>query len=135
MTKQTNTIAGTANFLSPQACDGRFNEASDIWAYGMILYAIGSKGKVPFFGMSDVQIWRHIERRKMPDMADIKSYFPDELKDVMVKCLEYEPKSRPQTIKIIKTIHPTSVIQKVGEIAMCTKQRLNILNRNLKRLR
>jgi len=29
-TQKTNTISGTANFLSPQACDGRFNEASDI---------------------------------------------------------------------------------------------------------
>ena len=134
MTQQTNTIAGTANFLSPQACDGRFNEASDIWAYGMILYEIGSKGKVPFSGMGDVQIWRHIEGRKMPDMAEIKSYFPEELKDVMVKCLGYEPKSRPQAIKIIKTIHPTSVIQKVGEIAMCTKQRLIILESKLEEI-
>ena len=122
MTKQTNTIAGTANFLSPQACDGRFNEASDIWAYGMILYEIGSKGKVPFSGMGDVQIWRHIEGRKMPDMAEIKSYFPEELKDVMVKCLGYEPKSRPQAIKIIKILHPTSVIQQnnlLTKIILC----------------
>ena len=90
MTQRTNTTAGTANFLSPQACDGKFNEASDIWAYGMILYEIVRKGKVPLSGMGDVQIWRYIEGRKMPDMADIKSYFTDELKDVMVKCLEYE---------------------------------------------
>ena len=70
----------------------------------------------------------------MPDMAEIKSYFPEELKDVMVKCLGYEPKSRPQAIKIIKTIHPTSVIQKVGEIAMCTKQRLTILESKLEEI-
>ena len=43
--------------------------------------------------------------------SHIKSYFLDELKDLMIKCLRYEPKSRPQAIKIIKILHPTSVIQ------------------------
>ena len=122
MTQTTNTITGTANFLSPQACNGRFNEASDVWAYGMILYEIGSKGKVPFSGMSDVLIWRHIEGRNIPNIVDIKTYFPDELKNILIKCLRYEAKSRPKAIKIIKTIHPTSEIQKVGEIAICTKE-------------
>ena len=134
MTQTTSTITGTANFLSPQACNGRFNEASDIWAYGMILYEIGSKGKVPFSGMGDVQIWRHIEGRKMPDMADIKSYFPGELKKILMKCLGYEPKSRPKFFKIIKTIHPTSVIQIVGELAMCTKERIAILESKLEEI-
>ena len=131
MTKKTNTKTGTTNFLSLQACEGRFNEASDIWAYGMILFEIGSKGEDPFSGMGDVQIWRNLARRKLPDMTDIKSYFPDELKDLMITCLEYKPKSRPQAIEIIKRIHPTSVIQKAGETYMCTKQRLNILQLKL----
>jgi len=110
-THHTNTRTGTCNYLSLQAFKGVFNEASDVWAYGMVLYEIGTRGKLPFEGMPDFQILRRVDQKINPNMNEIKSFFPRTLRNIMVQCWKYKPKARPSAMQIIKLIEPSTIIQ------------------------
>ena len=98
----------------------------------MILYELGSRGKAPFCGMGDIQIWRHLDQRITPDMAEIKPYFTDKLKNLMLKCWGYEPRSRPKAVNIIKMLQSSAaVIHQVEEVSMGTSDRIGLLETKL----
>ena len=98
----------------------------------MILYELGSRGKAPFCGMGDIQIWRHLDQRITPDMAEIKPYFTDKLKNLMLKCWGYEPRSRPKAVNIIKMLQSNAVvIHQVEEVYMGTSDRIGLLETKL----
>lgn len=39
--KKAQTVVGTPSYISPEVCEGKlYNEKSDIWAVGCILYEV-----------------------------------------------------------------------------------------------
>lgn len=47
--KMAHTIVGTPFYLSPELCEGKpYNEKSDVWALGVIMFEMCSDGSLPF---------------------------------------------------------------------------------------
>ena len=56
------TVVGTPYYLSPELCEDRpYNEKSDIWALGVVLYECCT-GKHPFCAGNQVQGGHRIHR-------------------------------------------------------------------------
>ena len=111
LTRHTKTRTGTCNYLSPQTFKGKFNEASSVWAYGMVLYEIGIRGKLPIEGMPDFQILSSVDQKINPNMNEIKPFYRRILRNIMVQYWKYKPKARPSPMQIIKLIQPSTIIQ------------------------
>ncbi len=54
---------GTAYYISPQVLEGNYDEKTDIWSAGVILYILLT-GEPPFNGANDNEIYRKIAKKK-----------------------------------------------------------------------
>eukprot|EP00232_Nephroselmis_pyriformis_P019742 CAMPEP_0182888856 /NCGR_PEP_ID=MMETSP0034_2-20130328/21686_1 /TAXON_ID=156128 /ORGANISM="Nephroselmis pyriformis, Strain CCMP717" /LENGTH=485 /DNA_ID=CAMNT_0025022311 /DNA_START=181 /DNA_END=1634 /DNA_ORIENTATION=- len=72
---------------------GKWSEASDVWAFGVTLWEIWSDGGIPFgLGPSGAEIQKMVlggARLDQPDRC------PDEVYEVMMKCWAEKPEDRP----------------------------------------
>lgn len=83
----TNTIAGTVQYMAPEAFDGFRTELTDLWAAGVIFYQLVS-GKLPFLQMGD------IVRR---DPFALPATVPEPIQHIILRSLQKEPNFRYQS--------------------------------------
>lgn len=93
--------AGTPAFLAPEACTDEpySGKAADIWAVGVTLYMM-VYGTSPFIGDSFGEIYQSILNKELTFSDDT----PEDLKDLLCRLLDKNPKTRI-TIDQIKK-HP-----------------------------
>jgi NIMA (never in mitosis gene a)-related kinase len=106
---QTNfarTFVGTPYYLSPEICEEKpYNEKSDIWALGCILYEMATY-RHPFNANNQGALILKILRGKY-DPISHKDY-SNELKMMISLLLEKSHFNRPSVVEIIK--HPSNFI-------------------------
>ncbi|KFP37003.1 Tyrosine-protein kinase HCK, partial [Chlamydotis macqueenii] len=80
-------------WTAPEAiCYGSFTIKSDVWSFGILLTEIITYGRIPYPGMSSVEVIRALEHGyRMPRMENC----PEELYDVMMRCWKTKPEDRP----------------------------------------
>lgn len=94
--KATKSSSGTIAFMSPeQFIDEPVTFASDIWGFGTTFYTIMT-GRLPFGanGCFDERSRSFISHIDTPHV--LRSDCPDWLSDIIMKCLEINPKDRYQ---------------------------------------
>eukprot|EP00039_Didymoeca_costata_P010712 m.145020 g.145020 ORF g.145020 m.145020 type:complete len:161 (-) comp14935_c0_seq3:12-494(-) len=66
--------------------------ASDVWAYGIVMYECFTAGSMPFLGMENVQVLASVIQGQVlpPPLC-----CPLEIYDLMVQCWAYDPRERP----------------------------------------
>lgn len=85
-----SSFVGTAEYVSPELLtDKQVSEASDLWAFGCILYQMLS-GRPPFKGASEYQTFQKIMRRDLTFQAG----FPDVARSLIEKLLVLDPAQR-----------------------------------------
>ncbi|XP_074043504.1 tyrosine-protein kinase FRK [Macrotis lagotis] len=70
----------------------KFSIKSDVWSFGILLYEIITYGKMPYPGMTGMQVIQKLDqnyRLPQPDNC------PLELYNIMLQCWNVEPKDRP----------------------------------------
>ena len=87
------TIAGTAEYMSPEQCAGlrTLDARSDLYAFGIVLYEMLS-GRPPFWGAPAVVRQCHLDRRP-PRLAEPIDA-PPQVEQVVLRCLAKEPAER-----------------------------------------
>lgn len=63
--------------------DGKFSEKSDVWAYGIVVYEVLTRGQTPYKGLTNQQVWKKVcggYRLERPPLT------PDELYEIMMYC-------------------------------------------------
>ncbi|NXP15656.1 HCK kinase, partial [Thinocorus orbignyianus] len=88
-------------WTAPEAIHyGSFTIKSDIWSFGILLTEIITYGRVPYPGMSSVEVIRALEHGyRMPRTENC----PEELYDVMMRCWKIKPDDRP-TFEYLQSI-------------------------------
>ena len=73
-----------------------------MWSYGVLCFEILTRGQTPYKGMSNKQVMEFV-------MSDKKLSRPEQcpewLYDIMLKCWERDPQSRPTFRRIRKLLH------------------------------
>ncbi|NXH13829.1 HCK kinase, partial [Bucco capensis] len=80
-------------WTAPEAINyGSFTIKSDVWSFGILLTEIITYGRIPYPGMSSVEVIRALERGyRMPRTESC----PEELYSLMLKCWKSRPEDRP----------------------------------------
>ena len=91
--KNFSDIIGTLVYCSPEVLANNYNETCDIWSSGVLMYCLLC-GHFPFEGESEEEIVTKILSDKVE--FDIESFngISDEAKDLISKCLIYDPNKR-----------------------------------------
>ncbi|MEO8360325.1 MAG: protein kinase, partial [Vicinamibacteria bacterium] len=91
-------VLGTPDYLPPElGRGGAADFRSDIYCTGVVLFELFC-GRLPFTGDSPLQIVMHHIQTKPPAPRSIKPNLPQDLQDVILKCMEKEPDKRFQTV-------------------------------------
>ncbi|XP_072049925.1 receptor-interacting serine/threonine-protein kinase 3-like [Amphiura filiformis] len=106
----TTTGIGTVSHIPPEAWAGTEREAKpslDIYEYGITLFEISS-GLDPWPPcLSDPQVTIRglvYTDDKRPNETDVMASTPDEIRDLMKKCWQRDPTSRPTSKVIVKQV-------------------------------
>lgn len=92
-------MIGTPEYISPEQADGEeVDRRSDIYSFGVILYEILS-GRLPFQGDTPLSlaVKHRIEKPKNP--RTINPQIPEDLSQIILKCLEKNRDDRYQTVE------------------------------------
>src|SRR5262249_4637234 len=91
------TIMGTPGYLSPEQLHAlAAGPVSDLFSFGCILYEMSS-GKRAFRGKTTMELMTSILRDTPPDPGLYGIAVPSDLNQLILHCLEKDPKKRLQT--------------------------------------
>ena len=105
----TYTAAGVeriaVKWAAPEALsNGVFSTRSDVWSFGIFLYEIVTYGVLPYPGMRNAETLKRVVggyRMPYPD----KTFCPQELYNIMLKCWNEKPDSRPSSVILPQMLH------------------------------
>ncbi|KAL9649008.1 hypothetical protein ABK040_008387 [Willaertia magna] len=121
LTSQTEfarTVIGTPYYLSPELCEDKpYNQKSDVWALGCVLYEISTK-RHAFNGQNLPALILKILRGTYPPLP---SFYSNNLKDLISSMLQKDPTLRPTLDEIVSL----PFIQEVVTKLIITKQKVS----------
>ena len=98
---QSGEILGTPAYMSPEQVMGQpIDGRSDLFSLGIILYELSS-GKRPFGGENLTAIFHSITQTNPPEPAKINPDIPQNLSQIILKCLRKTPDKRFETGKTL----------------------------------
>ncbi|KEG06376.1 putative protein kinase [Trypanosoma grayi] len=96
-----HTMCGTPCYFSPELCQGKpYNNKSDVWALGVLLYELCTTGRLPFEAATMNRLMDEIcnkEPRRIPPS------FSEELWELNKWMLKKDPRQRPDAGQILRT--------------------------------
>ena len=90
-------MIGTPEYMSPEQAEGKVaDERADIYALGIILFEMMT-GRVPFEGETPLSVALKHKTEAPPDPRKINTQIPDDLAQLILRCLEKEKGRRYQS--------------------------------------
>ncbi len=83
----SNTVIGSRPFMAPEQIMGKSRLASDVWALGVILYALAT-GFLPFYDDNEKQLMDMILEESPEPPGNLEPGLREELESVILRCLE-----------------------------------------------
>lgn len=89
-----NKPNGTAYYIAPEVLKGDYDNKCDIWSMGVVLYILMC-GRPPFKGDTNPDIIKSVLKGKFSFDYPSFDNATDECKDLISKCLTFDPEQRP----------------------------------------
>jgi len=87
------TKAGTPYYVAPQVLSGKYDQASDMWSCGVIMYVLLC-GYPPFFGETDAEVLTKVRLGNFAFNASDWKNITENAKNLIRQLLQMSPKSR-----------------------------------------
>mmetsp|Transcript_113567 Transcript_113567/g.355171 ORF Transcript_113567/g.355171 Transcript_113567/m.355171 type:complete len:512 (-) Transcript_113567:430-1965(-) len=87
------TRAGTPYYVAPQVLNGKYDEKSDLWSCGVIMYVLLC-GYPPFFGETDAEVLTKVRLGNFAFNASDWKNITENAKNLIRQLLQMSPKSR-----------------------------------------
>jgi len=91
---------GTALYMAPEIINTTYDEKSDIWAAGVLLYILAT-GRPPFMGNSVKDLYINILQSNS-SIIQSSGLNDSKLKDLLSSMLEYDSKCRPGASELLE---------------------------------
>ena len=91
---------GSGPWMAPEVYDGKYSEASDSYAFGMVTYEVMTS-KLPFEGMNNMQIMKNVDTGVPPDLSLVEAGCPATLTSIMDACLAKSSSARPSFANLV----------------------------------
>ncbi len=99
-----SSFAGTPPYMSPEQWHRRECDAgTDVWALGVILFELVC-GERPFRGKSIIAIGAEVCSPEPSPRLERREGVPDDLRELVDRCLEKKPERRPSTEELVETL-------------------------------
>jgi hypothetical protein len=85
----SNTVIGSRPFMAPEQIMGKSRLASDVWALGVILYALATDS-LPFFDENEKQLMDMILETEPESPRNLEPNLPEQLETIIMTCLQKE---------------------------------------------
>ena len=133
LTKKKNNvltgIVGTSIYCSPEVINNSYDEKSDEWSCGVLMYILLC-GFSPFEGDTEEEIFENILKYNVDFDNDNLKYVSENCKDLMKKLMNPDKKHRITAVEALR--HPFFT-QKLNPMKILTKDKdLSILNKFFK---
>ena len=103
----SSTMVGSRPFMAPEQISGESQIASDVWALGIVMYAVYT-GYLPFYHDNEKILMDLILTMEPRPPREVEPDIPVELERIILKCLKKDPKERFADAGILKaTIRET----------------------------
>ncbi len=97
----SSTMVGSRPFMAPEQISGESQIASDVWALGIVMYAIYT-GYLPFYHDNEKILMDLILTIEPRPPREAEPDIPVELEQIILKCLKKDPKERFADAGILK---------------------------------
>ena len=98
--KNFSDTIGTLVYCAPEVLSNNYSMACDIWSCGVLMYLLIS-GKFPFDGNNEEEIKGKIMSGKYEFDFELFHSISDEAKELISKCLKYEPIKRISIVEAL----------------------------------
>ncbi len=96
LTDGTGSALGTAAYMSPEQAMGKdLDERTDLFSFGVVLYSLAT-GQQPFAGEQTGSVLFHILRDVPEEPVTLNADIPEELAEIISKCLQKDRERRYQ---------------------------------------
>ena len=137
----TGATVGTPKYMSPEQIrgGGPVDFRSDIYSLGAILYTMLTGGQLPIEGSSVEEICQRKLTRDPSPLRDRRSDIPNDLEELILRCLSRDPASRPQSAEDLKKqlVAHLEAIRAMGDsiLGMKSPSKTEVLSQRLRRRR
>ena len=101
--ERLTSIEGTSYYIAPEVLKGNYDEKCDIWSCGVILYILLC-GYAPFFGESDEEIFKAVEKGVYDFPNAEWDSVSEEAKELVKKMLEIDPEKRISALDAMQDV-------------------------------
>jgi len=89
----SSTVIGSRPFMAPEQIMGQSRRASDVWALGVLLYALSTE-YLPFYSEREKELMDLILETNPRRPSELVPEIPEELERIILKCLEKDVSKR-----------------------------------------
>ncbi|MGH9836034.1 MAG: SUMF1/EgtB/PvdO family nonheme iron enzyme [Blastocatellia bacterium] len=112
------TIIGTPHYMAPEQCQGEEADArSDIYSVGVVLYELLT-GVAPFLAKTPTGVAiKHVTEKPRPP-HELNPNIPEPVERVVLRALEKDPNTRPQTALELAREFETALADETGTLRL-----------------